>query len=92
MSPLADIPAHIADLIGVAGFCLYVMNYAALTFHWLDSHCRLYFAVNLVAATCVLIGLSSSFNLAAALIQLFWVVMATVGLCVRCRRNARKAS
>ena len=73
----------IFELIGVAGFGLYVMNYTLLTFHKLHSHDALYFAINLVAASCVLAGLLVSFNLASAMIQLFWVVISTAAIVVR---------
>ncbi len=81
----------IFELIGVAGFGLYVMNYTLLTFHKLHSHDALYFALNLVAASCVLAGLLVSFNLASAMIQLFWVVISTAAIVVRLsgRRAAR---
>ena len=71
------------ELIGVAGFGLYVMNYTLLTFHKLHSHDALYFGINLVAASCVLAGLLVSFNLASAMIQMFWVVISTAAIAVR---------
>ncbi|WP_415404181.1 CBU_0592 family membrane protein [Tateyamaria sp. SN3-11] len=85
MSFLTTVPAHVLEAIGVIGFCLYVMNYALLTFHRLNSNSRLYFAINIIAASCVLIGLAASFNLAAALIQIFWVAMSIIGLVLRLR-------
>ena len=75
------------EIIGVAGFGLYVMNYTLLTFHKLHSHDALYFAINLVAAACVLAGLLVSFNLASALIQLFWVIISTAAIAIRLRRR-----
>jgi phage shock protein PspC (stress-responsive transcriptional regulator) len=36
----------------------------------------------------MLIGLTASFNLASALIQIFWVVMSVVGLTLRIRSPA----
>ncbi|MDJ0628346.1 MAG: hypothetical protein QNJ44_08790 [Rhodobacter sp.] len=82
----------IFELVGVAGFGLYVMNYTLLTFHKLHSHDALYFGINLVAASCVLAGLLVSFNLASAMIQLFWVVISIVAIAVRLsrRRAARR--
>ena len=85
MSFLPNVPAHVLEMIGVIGFCLYVMNYALLTFRRLNSNSRLYFAINIVAASCVLIGLAASFNLASALIQIFWVTMSIIGLVLRLR-------
>jgi len=73
----------IFESIGIAGFCLYVCNYLLLTFQKLHSTDPAYFAINLVAATCVLLGLLVSFNLASAMIQLFWVVISTIAILLR---------
>lgn len=81
------------EMVGVAGFGLYVMNYTLLTFHKLHSHDILFFCINLVAASCVLTGLLVSFNLASAMIQLFWVVISTIAIAVRLlRRSGRTAA
>lgn len=72
-------------MIGVAGFALYVMNYALLTLHRITSHSRIYFVLNMIAATLVLIGLTHSFNLASALIQTFWIVISITAIVVRTR-------
>ncbi|WP_299151261.1 hypothetical protein [uncultured Tateyamaria sp.] len=87
MNFFTTMPPHVFEAVGVVGFALYVMNYGFLTFHWLSSHSRMYFAINIVAALCVLSGLAVSFNLASALIQIFWVVMSSVGLMLRLRRS-----
>ncbi len=79
------------EMIGVAGFGLYVMNYTLLTFHKLHSHDALYFAINLVAASMVLCGLMVSFNLASAMIQAFWVVISLTAIIVRLRRRITSA-
>ncbi len=68
------------ETIGVFGFGIYVLAYTLLTLRILRGDSPRYFALNLLAASCVLIGLMASFNLASAMIQLFWVVMSLVGL------------
>ena len=73
------------DVVGVMGFCLYVMNYTLLTLHRLTSHSIAYFVINWLAAACVLFGLMAAFNLAAALIQLFWIVISSVAILLRLR-------
>lgn len=75
------------DAIGVAGFGLYVMNYSLLTLGRLRSEQVTYFVVNWIAASMVLIGLMASFNLASALIQIFFIGISTVGIIVRLRRR-----
>lgn len=82
------VPAAVFETIGVAGFALYVMNYCLLTLHRLTSHSTTYFAINLVASSCVLIGLSQSFNLASALIQTFWIVISITAITIRLRKRS----
>ena len=78
----------IFESIGIAGFCLYVCNYLLLTFRKLHSTDPAYFAINLAAATCVLVGLLVNFNLASAMIQMFWVVISTTAILLRLKRGS----
>ena len=77
---------EIYDIIGVVGFFLYVMNYSLLTLQKLRSEQVTYFIVNWFAAGLVLIGLMQSFNLASVLIQVFWLLISSVGIYIRLRR------
>lgn len=85
MQLLNHTPA-LAELIGIAGFCLYVLTYALLTFRIIIGPSIRYFTLNLTAASCVLIGLSHSFNLASAMIQIFWISMSLIGITLQLRR------
>ncbi len=86
MTPLITVSDPlIFEMIGVAGFGLYVLNYTLLTFHRLHSGDAAYFAINLIAAGCVLTGLLVSFNLASAMIQAFWILISTAAIAVRIR-------
>lgn len=76
----STLPFEVAQTIGVFGFCLYVLAYSMLTLRYLTPSSVRYFILNLTASTCVLVGLTVSFNLAAALIQLFWVAMSLIGI------------
>lgn len=73
------------DAIGVAGFGLYVLNYTMLTFQMVKSESIIYFVINGSAATMVLIGLTNAFNLAAAMIQIFFICISCVAIVVRLR-------
>lgn len=80
---------HPLDMIGIIGFGLYIGNYAMITLRhaWGDSIA--FFLMNLAAASCVMIGLFNSFNLASAMIQGFWIIMSLIGIGLRLnRRNA----
>lgn len=79
------------DAIGVAGFGLYVLNYTLLTFRKLQAENIAYFVLNGTAAVMVLIGLTSSFNLASAMIQVFWVGISIVAVVMRLRSRSAKA-
>ena len=76
----SPLPPHLVEYVGVLGFGLYVMNYTLLTTRIIAGNSLLFFALNLTAALCVLIGLTVSFNLAAAMIQVFWVCMSLIGI------------
>ncbi|MBM7066488.1 hypothetical protein IU397_02655 [Actibacterium sp. 188UL27-1] len=69
--------------IGMVGFSLYVLNYTMLTARRISADQPLYFIINLSAASFVLIGLLNAFNLAAALIQVFWICVSLVGFAMR---------
>lgn len=84
-----NIDPYALEMAGVAGFGLYVTNYTLLTFHRLHSHDALYFGINLVAATLVLVSLTASFNLASAMIQIFWVFISSTAIVLRLKRKRR---
>lgn len=86
---VTQVPPEVFDAIGVAGFGLYVLNYVLLTVQRTRSDQVSYFVLNWLAATMVLIGLTTAFNLAAALIQIFWIAISTVGIVLRCRRSVK---
>jgi hypothetical protein len=83
---ISNLSPVIFETIGVIGFGLYVLNYTLLTLRCLSGHDVVYFILNLLAAAFVLVGLVTSFNLASALIQIFWVAMLLVGIGLRFAR------
>ena len=52
----------------------------------LDSGGPRYFSLVLMASTCVLISLWADFNLSAALIQAFYILMSLGGIAIRRRK------
>lgn len=80
---------YLAEVVGIAGFGLYVLSYALLTFRMVRGNSVLYFTLNLTASSCVLIGLTASFNLASALIQIFWISMSLIGITLQVMRTGR---
>ena len=79
-------------LVGVAGALLYMSNYLSLVVQPARAERPGYFLVNLAAAALLIISLLQDFNLGAALIQVFFLVMSLVGIVHRLhplRRLAR---
>jgi hypothetical protein len=70
-------------LVGIVGFLAYVMTYAALSFRWVTGECTIYFAGNTIAASLVLISLMHDFNMASALIQVFWICIGVGAIWLR---------
>lgn len=75
--------------IGVVGFILYMVGFAALQFEFMDGNNVAYCVINIVAAGCVLLSLTVDFNLASALIQCSWILIGSIGLAIR-RRKSRE--
>lgn len=71
------------DMIGILGFCIYLINYSLVTFQKIDSRGVAFFMTNIVAAVCVLASLMQSFNLASALIQIFWICLGIIAITLR---------
>lgn len=86
MTPFQMLPP-MTELLGLAGFALYVINYTLLTLRHISGDSLLYFVINISAASLVLIGLSNSFDLASALIQSFWIAMSLLGIMMRVKRR-----
>ena len=75
----------IFDAFGFSGFALYVLNYTLLTLQRLVAESIRYFGMNLAAAALVLIGLTGAFNLASAMIQIFFICSSAVAILIRIR-------
>lgn len=85
-------PPATFEIVGVAGFLLYVVNYALLTFQRLRSQDTGYFILNFLAASMVLFGLMHSWNLASALIQIFWIAISIAAVAIRLGKSRRPQS
>lgn len=89
LTVLNTMPPEIFDAVGVVGFAMYVMNYTLLTFKKLSSESVYYFIINWLAASFVLISLFTSFNLASAMIQVFWIAISTIAIFIRLRGRSQ---
>ncbi|WP_344846767.1 CBU_0592 family membrane protein [Celeribacter arenosi] len=77
--------------IGVFGFMLYVGAFSAIQAGRLCGNSIIFSINQVVAASCVLIGLAGAFNLASFLIQVSYISIGLYGISVRWRR-ARRAN
>ncbi len=77
---MADVNLTIYAVFGFVGVALYLGSYAALQLGYINGQGGAYAALNLFAATSVLISLVQAFNLSSAVIQAFWIVISIVGL------------
>ncbi len=73
--------------IGLVGFMVYVTGFFCLCTGRLSSATPLYFLMTFIAASCVMISLVADFNLSAALIQGFYIIMSLGGIVLRKRRH-----
>ena len=83
------IPFETLDLVdlcravGLIGFVIYAAGFFCLSTGRLNSGRPLYFGLMFTASSCVMISLWVDFNLSAALIQGFYIVMSLTGLVLR---------
>ena len=80
-----------SELIGVAGAVIYCGAYLAVAVDVISSRAPSYYTANMTAAAMVLIGLTGAFNLAAAMIQLFFLTVSVVGVLRHLGRRKRAA-
>jgi len=77
---LLDAGLDVYAVFGFLGVTLYLGSYAALQLGYLNGQGGVYAALNLTAASSVLISLIAAFNLSSAVIQIFWIVISLIGL------------
>lgn len=81
----ADIGPY--QLIGLAGFFVYIFAFSAVQFHWMNGNSNRYSIANIIAASLVAISLIADFNLASALIQGSWILIGLAGLVTRLNKT-----
>lgn len=68
------------DVIGITGTALVIACYFATQQGWLNARDWRFPAVNLIGAILMLISLAVDWNLAAAVMEVFWVLISLYGL------------
>lgn len=69
-----------ADLLGIVGVILVVGTYLLLQLNRLGNHSLGYSLFNGLGALLILISLIFEFNVSAFIIELFWVIISTIGI------------
>ncbi len=87
--PLID-PAYfelpfLCRAVGLIGVCIYVIGFFLLCTGRVNSTQPTYFCLILPASSCVMVSLFADFNLSAAQIQIFYLIMALGGIALRMR-------
>jgi len=74
-------------ILGIMGFGCYVVSYSLLSCKTLNSDSKAFFAINTLAAILVLSSNYVDFNLASAMIQVFWIAIGTLAILHRRKPN-----
>lgn len=68
------------EALGLSGATLYSISYLLSAYDRLPSQSPVYYLTKLVAASLVLISLFQDFNLASAVIQVFFIAVSLIGV------------
>ena len=86
----------LSEACGLSGALLYSVGYVLSAYDKLPSQSPIYYVTKLSAAALVLISLMQDFNLASAIIQVFFIVVSLIGIArhfnPQRRRKAYEAS
>ncbi len=72
--------ATIYDAVGLVGVMNIVLAYFFLQIRRLEPEDFLYSFLNFVGASMILVSLFASWNLSAAIIEIFWILISLYGL------------
>lgn len=68
------------DLVGTIGVLLIVCSYFLLMIRRISSTALSYSTMNAAGAALILISLTQNFNLAAFMVEVFWLIISIVGM------------
>ena len=78
------------DVVGVVGVVFIVGSYFMLQVQYLSSETLSYSVINGVGAILILISLSVDFNLAAFVIEVFWLLISLAGIFMYVRNRKKE--
>lgn len=74
------------DLVGVVGTIMVALAYMATQMRWMNSDDLSFPAANLLGSLLIAMSLYHNFNLASALMEVFWIAISLFGIWQSCRR------
>ena len=77
----------ISQAIGVFGFLIYISTFFSVQTGFLCGNGVCFPILQVIAASCVLISLSSAYNLASFMIQTSYITIGLFGIILRWRRK-----
>lgn len=77
------------DLLGNIGVAMIIAAYFLLQIGRVSGHSPWYSLVNGLGAALVLVSLYFDFNLSAALVEGFWLIISVLGLVLSLRRSSQ---
>lgn len=83
---------QLSDIIGFVGTFLIIAAYLLLQTNRVVSSDIKYSVMNLTGALCILFSLYFKFNLAAFLVEIFWVAISLIGIVRFFRTNETAAN
>ena len=70
----------LVDLLGLIGVVIIVVTYLFLQLGKLSSNALAYSLMNAIGASLIVLSLLVDFNLAALLMEVFWVLISLIGV------------
>ena len=77
------------QVAGLAGAVTYICNYLMIAMDRLTSRSPLYYLLQLTGASLVMISLMAQFNMAAAIVQGFFILVSMLGIFRHLRPSQR---
>lgn len=86
------IQISLSEACGLSGALLYSVGYLLSAYDKLPSQSPIYYVTKLTAAALVLISLMQDFNLASAVIQVFFITVSLIGIIRHFNPQRRRAA
>lgn len=83
------ITEHVWQGAGLAGAATYICNYLLIAMDRLSSRSPVYYVLQMTGASLVMLSLTAHFNMAAAIVQGFFILVSVLGIYRHLRPHRR---